>query len=83
MAAVDVVISPDTTVAQLASGLGVPVWRLTIYAEDEMGLGTGVNPWGPTVRLLRQPQPGDWTSVLTHLGSELQRLAARSEYASR
>ena len=41
MAAVDVVIAPDTTVAQLASGLGVPVWRLTICAADEMGLGTG------------------------------------------
>ena len=83
MAAVDVVIAPDTTAAQLASGLGVPVWRLTICAADETGLGTEVSPWGPTMRLFRQPQPGDWTSVLTRLGGELQRLVTRREHASR
>lgn len=75
MAAVDVVIAPDTTAAQLAAGVGVPVWRLTMYEEDEMGLGSGVNPWGPTMRLFRQPRSGDWQSVLARLGSELAQLA--------
>jgi hypothetical protein len=82
MAAVDLVIAPDTTVAQLAAGIGVPVWRLTVCEEDEMGLGTGIQPWGPTMRLYRQPRPGDWSSVLQRLAVDIQDLTVTVSYAN-
>jgi tetratricopeptide (TPR) repeat protein len=82
MAAVDLVIAPDTTVAQLAAGIGVPVWRLTVCEEDEMGLGTGIQPWGPTMRLYRQPRPGDWSSVLQRLAVDIQDLTVTVPYAN-
>lgn len=74
MATIDLVIAPDTTVAQLAAALGVPVWRLTVNTASEMGLGTGVSPWSPTLRNYSQPQEGDWDSVLARLAADLHTL---------
>jgi tetratricopeptide (TPR) repeat protein len=72
--AVDLVLAPDITVAQLGAGLGAPVWRLTAYAENEMGLGTGISPWSPTLRTYRQPQPGDWAQVFARVATDLHQL---------
>lgn len=47
--ALDLVITPATSVGELAGALGVPVWRLG--AMDWTWLGTGVRPWYPTMRL--------------------------------
>jgi hypothetical protein len=65
MATLDLVISVDTMVAHLAGAMGMPVltllptpcdWRWMIGRED--------SPWYPTMRLLRQPEPGDWSGVV-------------------
>jgi hypothetical protein len=75
MAALDLVIAPDTLVAQLAGSVGAPVWRLTVYGGDETMLGTGVLPWYPTLRTYQQVQAGDWTAVLVRIATDLTHLA--------
>lgn len=63
----------DTSVAHLAGALGVPTdlmiscvpdWRWMLQRED--------TPWYPTVSLLRQPTPGDWSTVLKRLKISLE-----------
>ncbi|MGO8698994.1 MAG: tetratricopeptide repeat protein [Limisphaerales bacterium] len=68
----DLVISVDTSVAHLAGALGRPVWVLLSYAPDwRWLLGRADCPWYPTMRLFRQPQPGDWAAVVSQVESEL------------
>jgi hypothetical protein len=39
-------------------------------------LGHADSPWYPTARLLRQPQIGDWDSVIAKLTQDLAAFAA-------
>ncbi|WP_255542550.1 hypothetical protein [Azospirillum sp. INR13] len=50
-AALDLVISAGTSVAEMAGALGVPVWRIG-PAGDWTALGTGCRPWYPSMRLV-------------------------------
>jgi hypothetical protein len=71
------VITVDSMPAHLAGALGVPVWTLLIHAADWRWMeGREDSPWYPTMRLFRQPAPGDWASVLRRVASELRALAA-------
>jgi len=68
----DLVISVDTSVAHLAGALGSPVWLLLPCAPDwRWLLGRTDSPWYPTMRLFRQPQPGDWPAVVRQVAGEL------------
>jgi ADP-heptose:LPS heptosyltransferase len=61
----DLVITIDNSTAHLAGALGVPVWVLLPFAADWRWLKTRADsPWYPTMRLFRQPKPGDWASVI-------------------
>lgn len=61
----DAVISVDTMVAHLAGALGVPVCTLLDYHADwRWMLVRSDTPWYPTMRLIRQPSPGDWDAVI-------------------
>jgi hypothetical protein len=73
ISALDLVIVPETMMAVLAGGLGQPVWRLAQYVCDWDILGTAVLPWFPTLRLYRQPQPGDWSGALARIARDLYR----------
>jgi len=62
----DLIISVDTSVLHLAGALGRPTiallanwhcWRWLADRDD--------TPWYPTMRLVAQPVPGDWDSVMT------------------
>ncbi len=55
-AALDLVISAGTSVAEMAGALGVPVWRVGPPGEWT-ALGTRCRPWFPSMRLF-SPPPG-------------------------
>jgi tetratricopeptide (TPR) repeat protein len=76
VALADLVIAVDTSVVHLAGALGRPTWILLPFVPDWRWLLERENsPWYPTVRLLRQPAPGDWDSVIARVKDELTRLA--------
>lgn len=64
----DLLISVDTSVVHLAGTLGVPTWLLTDYAAEWRWLhGRSDTPWYPSVRIFRQPRPGDWDAVMAEV----------------
>ena len=72
IAELDLVISVDTAVLHLAGALGRPVWALLPFAPDwRWMLDREDSPWYPTMRLFRQPVPGDWDSVIKRVSAEL------------
>lgn len=73
----DLVICVDTSVAHLAGALGQPAWVVLPCAPDwRWQLEREDSPWYPTLRLFRQPQPGDWPSVFARLADALAHAAA-------
>ena len=60
--------------AHLAGALAVPVWTLLHYAADwRWLLDRRDSPWYPTMRLFRQPRPGDWAPVVAEIAAALRR----------
>ena len=78
MRGLDLVISVDSMPAHLAGALGVPVWVLLAKDADWRWMeGREDSPWYPTMRLFRQPRPGDWSEPVRRLHAELEALARR------
>jgi len=79
IAALDLVITVDTSVAHLAGALGKPVWVLLPFAPDwRWLLGRDDSPWYPTMRLFRQTRAGDWDAVFASVKEELEKRLART-----
>jgi len=75
IANLDLVISVDTSVVHLVGALGKPIWTLLPYAPDwRWMLSREDSPWYPTMRLFRQPAPGNWTAVLDQVSAALKTL---------
>jgi hypothetical protein len=71
----DLVITPDTSLAHLAGALGVPVWVAIPFAADwRWLLDREDTPWYPTMRLFRQRRWGDWDDVFSRMAQELPRM---------
>jgi hypothetical protein len=69
----DLLITVDTMAAHLAGALGKPVWMLLPYHADWRWMCDREDtPWYPTMRLFRQPEPGDWDSVIARIAGELK-----------
>jgi tetratricopeptide (TPR) repeat protein len=70
----DLVITVETAIAHLAGAMGKPVWTLLADPPDWRWLENRVDsPWYPTMRLFRQPSPGDWGPVVRMVADELRR----------
>jgi hypothetical protein len=83
--ALDLVISVDTMMAHLAGALGVPTWLMLPAEADWRWMEQrDDSPWYPTMRLFRQPRPGDWSSVMEQVSTRLQGFGrARRVFARR
>jgi len=72
VAACDLVISVDTSVAHLAGALGRPLWLLLPKPCDWRWMSAREDtPWYPAARLFRQTAPGDWAEVLDRAAQAL------------
>lgn len=69
----DVVISMDSAVSHLSGALGRPTWiMLNKFAVDwRWLLNRDDSPWYSSVRLFRQPNYEDWTSVINKVSQYL------------
>lgn len=77
MAALDLVISSDTSALHLAGALGCPTWALLARVADWRWLtDRSDSPWYPTLRLYRQEHAGDWAGVVARVGRDLDQWAA-------
>ena len=73
IAALDLVISVDTSVVHLTGALGRPVWVLNRYDQCWRWLRDRTDsPWYPTARLFRQRVPGDWSDVIRDVVTALR-----------
>ena len=65
IAGLDRIITVDTMIAHLAGSLGRPTLLLLKHDADWRWMeGRCDSPWYPTMRLFRQPRPGDWATVV-------------------
>ena len=70
----DLVIMTDSSVAHLAGSIGCPIWNLLHYHPYWLYLSKREDcPWYPSMRLIRQPKPGDWDSVFAKTAAELKK----------
>jgi hypothetical protein len=73
IAGLDRVITVDTMFAHLAGALNRPTWLLLKHAADWRWMeGRQDSPWYPSMRLYRQPAPGDWAPVIEQVARDLR-----------
>jgi hypothetical protein len=76
MMQLDLVITIDGMPAHLAGTLGRPTWVMLKHDADWRWMEQREDtPWYPTLRLFRQPRPGDWSAVAQQLAARLRPLA--------
>ena len=82
--AMDMVISIDNSTIQVSGSQGVPTWTLLNYMPEwRFGMAGAGHDWHPSLRVYRQPAPGDWRAVFDAVGADFADwLAVSQEGAS-
>ena len=77
IAALDLVVTVDTSLVHLAGALGKPVWLLLPANPDwRWLLDRNDSPWYASLRIFRQTRAGDWDGVLREVAQALRALDA-------
>lgn len=72
LSGMDLVITVDTALAHLSGAMGIPTLLLLPFQPDfRWMLDRDDSPWYPTMRLYRQPGPGDWDTVARRVAEDL------------
>ena len=72
LAALDLLVSVDTSVVHLAGALGRPVWLLLPFVPDwRWMMDRADSIWYPSVGLFRQDRRGDWDGVAARVAGAL------------
>lgn len=72
MTELDLLITVDTALAHLAGALGVPVWTLISHVPDwRWMLERKESDWYASMRLFRQTEIGNWSSVIDNVHARL------------
>lgn len=82
IAAMDIIVTVDTAVLHLAGAIGKKTIALLPYSPDwRWGLTGDTTPLYPSVELFRQPEKGDWRSVMGKVGMRLREMIKPAEPA--
>lgn len=68
----DAAVLVDGMPTHLAGLLGRPAWVLLRHTADWRWGRAAHTPWYPSLRLVRQPGPGDWQGAVTALAAQLR-----------
>lgn len=75
LSALDLLITVDSAPAHLAGALNLPVWTLVTNVPDWRWLiARDDSIWYKSTRLFRQPESGNWASVLEDVKTALKQL---------
>lgn len=70
---IDLLVCVDTSIAHLAGGLGLPVWMMSRFDGCWRWLEhRSDTPWYPTMKIYRQPKPGDWAGLVMNLKEDMR-----------
>lgn len=78
VAALNSVLTVDTSVAHLAGSMGKPCWIVMSRPAVDWYVDwrTERSAWYPSARILRQRAPGDWAGVIADIASALPQMQA-------
>jgi tetratricopeptide (TPR) repeat protein len=77
IAALDLVITVDTSVAHLAGAIGTPVWVMSRFSSCWRWLmARDDSPWYPSLTLFRQARPGNWIELIIRVATALEHFCA-------
>lgn len=77
------IITVDTMIAHLAGAMNKPTWLLLKHDPDwRWPLRSDRSEWYPSMRLYRQPRPGDWAEVAKAVQRDLDRLIPQRSSSS-
>ena len=74
IAACDLIITSDTSIAHLAGGIGKPTWLLLKNVPEwRWGTNSDKSFWYPSMKLFRQSERNNWNEVMDRVSIELQK----------
>lgn len=77
----DLVVTVDTSVLHLAGAMGKKTYALIPYNPDwRWGIEGTDNVWYSSVKLFRQPSPGDWDSVFKDVAEAIKNPCFRTGF---